>query len=314
MSASPFRSPNCAGCIPEHRLLLFGDGAGLLDPVSGAPAAWLPLLCEWRERVLLTPAPSSRWGWREETIETQLAVVPATIEALAAVPDLLERGASGAGLATWRDDTPPPPAGRTFSIEALRAWLGEGAFEWLCTCAIYPELHVNLTLHLAAQMPDAAALLTEAVFLRLARLPWLRDGTLPEDIRTQLLAALPAGRQSALRQSMVALLEASPPPAGSHAADARQLDIAIQRHWLSRHERRALEKTPPVAALPFGEQTRDYAELRLHEAGSGSRLALRLPSRLRTLLYDQATPGLGFQPLCARADRNPDRVDWVGAV
>ena len=281
---------------PEHRVLIFGDGAGLLDPVSGAPAAWLPLLCEWRERVLLTPAPASRWGWREETIETQLAVLPATVEALATVPDLLERGASGAGLAMWRDDAPAPPPARALSIETVRAYLGEDAFEWLCACAIYPELQWNLTLHLGAQMPGAATLLTEAMILRLARLPWLRDGALPEDIRTQLLAALPIERQRALRLSVVGLLEASPPPAGSHAADARQLDIAIQRHWLSRHERTALENVPPVAALPFGEQTRDYAELRLHEAGSGSRLALRLPSRLRALLYDRATPGLGFRP------------------
>jgi hypothetical protein len=51
---------------PAHRLLLFGDGERLLDPLSGAFASWAALLLEWPERALLTPISRATWGWREK--------------------------------------------------------------------------------------------------------------------------------------------------------------------------------------------------------------------------------------------------------
>jgi hypothetical protein len=39
----------------SHRLLLFGDGERLLDPITGQLASWTALLQEWPERAVLTP-------------------------------------------------------------------------------------------------------------------------------------------------------------------------------------------------------------------------------------------------------------------
>ena len=282
----------------DFRLLIFGDGAGLLDPLTGDPAPWLPLLFEWREQTLLTPAPSGRWGLREETLETLLPVMPATLDALAEVPDLLERGSVEARTRTWRDDAPvPPKAGRAVSIEALREYLGHSAFEWLCACAIYPELQWNLTLFLGAQLPDAGHLLCETMLLRLTRLQYFRDGVLPDELRAQLIAVFPIERQRAFRRALIALLESNPPPRGSHAADAREIDIAIHQNWIERQHRRPLVGTPSVADLPFGDQTRDYSELRLHERSASSRLAFLLPGRLRAAVQDRAVAPLGIRPV-----------------
>ena len=283
---------------PDHRLLLFGDGAGLLDPLTGAPAGWLPLLLEWRERALLTPLPSMRWGWREETLEAHLPLLPATLEALAELPDLLERGATDTGLPVWRDAAPlPPKAVRNVSVETLRAYLGDAAFDWLCACAIYPELQWHLTLFLGAQFPESGQLLSEAVLLRLVRLPWFREGALPDELRARLLAALPAERQTGLRRALVDVLAGSPPPSGSHAADARSIDIAIQRRWLGRTTQDFAAKPPAIAELPFGDQTREHSELRLHEPAADARLAFLLPRRLRAALRDKAIAPLGLRPL-----------------
>ncbi len=282
----------------DHRLLLIGDGAGLLDPLTGEPAPWLPLLTEWREHTLLTPVPSARWGLREETLETLLPVLPATLEAIAEVPDLLERGSVEARLRTWHDDAPTPPrAGRPVSIQALREYLGAPAFEWLCACAIYPELQWNLTLFLAGQFSNAGDLLNETVILRLTRLPWLREGVLPDELRARLLTVLPAERQLRCRRALVALLEANPPPRDSHAADAREIDIAIHRNWIGRHGSGLRTKTPAAAPLPLGEQTRDHSELRLHEPDSKFGLAFLLPRRLRAAIHGQALAPLGIQPI-----------------
>ena len=92
-------------------------------------------------------------------------------------------------------------------------------FEWLAACSLYPELQWNLTLHLAAQLPDADTLLTESSLRRLVQLPWFRAGELPEELRVQLIATLSVERQRGLRHSIVSLLEVSPAPAGTHAAE-----------------------------------------------------------------------------------------------
>lgn len=282
----------------DHRLLLIGDGAGLLDPLTGDPASWLPLLFEWREHALLTPVPSARWGLREATLGTLLQVLPATVEALADVPELLERGSVESSRRTWQDEAPVPPrAGRAVSLEALRGYLGDSAFEWLCASAIYPELQWNLTLFLAAQSPQAGELLNENVLLRLTRLPWFREGVLPDELRARLLAVLPDERQLRYRRALIEILESNPPPRESHAADAREIDIAIHRKWIGRHDRALQEKTPAAATLPLGEQTRDYSELRLHEPSAATGLAFLLPAQVRALVYDKALAPLGIRPI-----------------
>ena len=63
-------------------------------------------------------------------------------------------------------------------------------------------------------------------------------------------------------------------PATSWLACSRrpQIDIAIHRNWIGREERIIAAETSVVAELPFGEQTRDYSELRLRESRADSRL------------------------------------------
>src|SRR5262245_37220606 len=44
-----------AARYPEHRLLIFGDGAGFFDPFSGEPQRWLEQFAQWPERAIITP-------------------------------------------------------------------------------------------------------------------------------------------------------------------------------------------------------------------------------------------------------------------
>jgi len=40
---------------PDHRLLVFSDAAGLIDPIGGELAPWIDDIAHWPERALLTP-------------------------------------------------------------------------------------------------------------------------------------------------------------------------------------------------------------------------------------------------------------------
>src|SRR5205814_352803 len=76
------------------------------------------------------------------------------------------------------------------SVERIREEVGPDVFLWLCACAIYPELHWDLTLHLASLPCMPEGLVTEANLLRLIRLPWFRVGSVPEEIRSQFIEHL----------------------------------------------------------------------------------------------------------------------------
>src|SRR5262249_9726483 len=143
----------------------------------------------------------------------------------------LARFFEGSGAATAAgDQTPLTPE--------LRAGLSESAYIWLCACAVYPELHWHLTLHLASLpfMPDCV--LTEDDLLRLFRSDACRDGALPHEIRERLIADLTAEQQDLVRKAVIDLLQANPAPDGSIAADARRMQIAFQRYHLFRNDRR----------------------------------------------------------------------------
>ena len=94
-------------------------------------------------------------------------------------------------------------------IEDLRRWLGPRGFLWHAACAIYPQLRVDLTLHIGRSLragphPEAPVVFRDTAadrrtFERMAALPWFRNGRMPEWLRREVLAALdPPGRQRAV--------------------------------------------------------------------------------------------------------------------
>src|SRR5204863_5042578 len=120
------------------------------------------------------------------------------------------------------------------SVEQLRDYLGEPAFRWLCACAIYPELHWDLTLHLGSLPIMDEDLISEANLLRLIRLPWFRTGVIPEELRGRLIQQTSPADQRAIRKAIVDLLESNPAPEESFAGADRKLEIAFNRSWLNR--------------------------------------------------------------------------------
>jgi Transglycosylase SLT domain len=284
----------CAG----HRLLVIGDGAGLLDPITGRLASWTSIFADWPDRALLTPAPPALWGFREVTLAGLFLILPASLEGLLTLVTQFE-SLTETDVRAWRaSSTDRPPALDNEPAEvvtALRAYLGEPTFRWLCACAVYPELHWNLTLYLGALHTMGGDLISEKNLLRLARLPWFRSGTIPDELRWLLLRELDEGSERAVRLAIIELLERDPPPRETYAADTYQLNLVVQRWLLRRDRHRRRELLAALQSAPQQQVLRDYTLLRFLEAPPASALNLYLPARLRKLFYRGGIPTFGLR-------------------
>ena len=279
---------------PEHRLLLFGDGDKFLDPISGKLVTWAGLLLEWPDRAILTPASPRSWSFREKTLAKNFIVVPALLDGLEDLSDRFESTVS-ADLNAWQNGWSLSDLTETVSLERLREHLGADVFEWLCACAIYSELHFNLTLFIGSLLSAGDGLLIERKLLRLVHLPWFRSGTIPDELRLKLIAALDPQKQETIRSAIVQLLEKNPPPPKTFAADSRQLEIVVQHSWLNRNDRKKLKQTlTALKNFPPSDLNREYTLLRL-ETSQTSPLALRLPRRLQKLFFRRGIPALGIR-------------------
>jgi hypothetical protein len=280
---------------PDHRLLMFGSGDGLVDPITGRLLQWVPQLLSWKDRAILTPRATSQWASCESVLAAHFIVLPATVASLGAVVQAfawpavpsarwLHRGAGRRSLSGPK------------VVDALREYLGERMVQWICACALYPEVQWDLTLALTGVSELGSELLSETNFIELVRLPWFREGAMPDDVRRSLLDALDPRIERAARTKIVELLEKNPAPAGSVAYDGHALDLAVQRISLSRHEReRRAELRRVLRNLPDRQLTRDVALLRLAEQAPTTGVALILPQRLRQVFFRGGIGALGWR-------------------
>ncbi len=132
-------------------------------------------------------------------------------------------------------DYPPPQEAISGVVMDLQRWLGPLGFAWHGALAHYPDIRLDLTLHMAERLTGAGLLplqrqgrfLTpdgELAFQRMSALPWFRSGRWPIWLRQPVLDALDeeVRRQS---KAIVADLFATQPVAGAAAPDPDALPI-----------------------------------------------------------------------------------------
>lgn len=189
---------------PEHRLMLFSDGAGFFDRYGGRVHSWVEQVHFWDAPALFMLAISgdgdpgarltrtlglrvfsadergvSAFAAQLERPEALARAHPLTITPL---PPLLTRLPR-----QWLARQAPEQLLQEQLVSELQGYLGDEGFTWLAACAVYPELHWPLTLEIGERlkMVDRMGALT-----RLASLPWLRHGRMPDWFRLALLDAL----------------------------------------------------------------------------------------------------------------------------
>lgn len=280
--------------FPSYRLLLFGSGDGLIDPISGRRKAWVSDTLSWPDRALLTPEPPESWGAREVALAGHLMVLPGTLGGLQAAIDHFQIPAHSEFARRRHRGSYVPEPDATEGVRAIKSYLGPKGLQWVCACAVYPDLQWNLTLHLG-MMPELGGTIDDALLAKLVRLSWFRQGTIPDESRAVLLRVIEPEVERAARRAIITLLERNPAPPESIASSRFELDLVVQKFALdsrTRSRRRELAKVARQA--PREHVLSELAVLRLTEGDPGSPVAMRLPERLRDVFFQGGVSVLGL--------------------
>ncbi|MGD2091128.1 MAG: formylglycine-generating enzyme family protein [Candidatus Aminicenantes bacterium] len=282
----------------DSRLIICGDGTGLLDPATGNLDSWTGLFRAWQERAILTPLPPKQWRLREIQLAGEFTLLPASIRAPGALVEYFQApDRTGARVFTQEErHTPFLTPGTENDTDVLREYLGKDTFQWLCACAVWPELHWDLTLYLGALPCMPGNLINEENLMRLLRLSWFRTGTMPEELRWELMTALDKEIHKAIRSALIELLENNPAPEESAAYDDYRLNVAVQ-HWLLSRLDRKKRRERLKSLKEFNEVhiEQDYTLVRFLESTPGSPLQMVLPKQLRKIFYKKGVPFFGIK-------------------
>ncbi|MFO0953797.1 MAG: hypothetical protein U0835_22100 [Isosphaeraceae bacterium] len=300
---------------PDARLIVFADASVFIDPVTGQPASWAALFAAWPERALLTPEPAAFWSGGEKALTSAgWAVLPATAEGLAVLASRLNGDAAeelppapavhrlpemlAGDPLRWIDRRPPSAPEFEDLIASLKGYLGPGGYAWLAACAVYPEVHWDVTVFLGARMRDRAGrpLLRPDHLSALARLPWFRQGTMPDWLRARLSGELSVPHERAARGALTELFLTA-----LHAGESgTTLEIAEDRPRVGRL----------LANHVFGRvRPAQPEESPLRERVFASFMASPLPRRLTVALPRTVAAAL----FSTGRPRRPDRLRRAGA-
>jgi|HubBroStandDraft_1064217.scaffolds.fasta_scaffold11135_2 hypothetical protein len=284
----------------DARILIFTDGAGFFDAVSGEVENWSEILWKRSQVGVLTAREREAWGYREHVLNERAICLPATVDSIitfakacngmrsrdphtvstyALLPaELSERPAR------WLEPDSPEPALVTQVLEAVHRFLGDEGYFWLATCAAYPALNFNLTLYLGNELKDTSGrpLFTLERAASLFRLPWMQEGSMPDWLRLRLLGQLSPEQTQSIRQALNRLwLSAA-------VGSSNAIDLEIARKYshslmlfgglLYRRLRRTSPSDSPL---------RDYVFASVMLGRSHTPLAVRVPRFWRSLLQSR---------------------------
>ena len=272
---------------PTHRLLIFSDGQGFIDPISGEIVSWIVQLSDWTQKAVFTLEVPEQWGYRERLLEqAHLMVMPATETGLNQLAERIQaetwqhdafRPTEASTESTafpayfsdfsewWLERYPPDRVQVADLLTQVRAFLGDDGYYWFSACAVYPKLQWSITVYLGHQLQ----LLTEERLAKLARLPWFRYGYMPNWLRQRLVEELPFSQENQIRTVLQALLNDA-----SDNSSETGLEIATSRKFS------ALKRWLPSWFKKSPTERRDYVFLSFME----NRLAVKISKTVKMLI------------------------------
>lgn len=212
LKSTPFTLLELSQHYPDHWLLIFSDGNGLVNPITGKVVNWIEQF-SWSQKALLTLESPEQWGYQEQILAgADFLILPANeagLQGLVEQTDIWQPTYSvefseylQGRPQRWLEHHAPDAAVLTELLKQVRNFLREKAYYWFSACAIYPELRWQLTLYLGKQLD----LLTEERLGKLARLPWLRYGYMPDWLRERLVKDLSLEQEKSIHLSLQDLL------------------------------------------------------------------------------------------------------------
>jgi formylglycine-generating enzyme required for sulfatase activity len=277
---------------PDHRLIVVGTGDDFLHPLTGQPEPWIETFHQWSTRALLTPRPISEWGMNELTLNAHFPLFPCTMDGLDHLSLLFDWHEKPSNQ-PFAADPKPLFLPDDIDADALESITDDPLlFQWICACAVYPELHWNLTVYVGTKIQKKPV--TETQVLRLLQLPWFQKAEIPDPWRRVLIQKLSEANKEATHEAIVDLLEQNQPPAQSAAMDLFRLNLSIQKWMLKPKDP---ERRKQVQKIVFDESrlAKNHSILRMMDAAPKSSLDIILPAKLRKLFFRHALPLFGLK-------------------
>ena len=222
-----------ADVASEHsnkHFIVMGDAASLLSPVTGDLGRWALALNAWQTKALLSTVPSKEWGMEERLMAdlAGFAVRPFSADGIATLHGVLNDGTGSNRKISddgaldqrplpalirrdperWILDTPPDTEDLYQLLDELQVQLGIDGMRWLRACAIYPVVDWDLTLALghALKSRDEEPIANEARLATLSELPWMREGDMPDWLRSALIEQIDAADAQAIKKLIEKIL------------------------------------------------------------------------------------------------------------
>ncbi|KSB89100.1 hypothetical protein AS593_04185 [Caulobacter vibrioides] len=242
--------------VSGARTLVLAETDRLVRP-TGEPVDWLEDLAIGGQVTVLDPRAESDWAGDEAALRRAgLAVLPATPDGVRRYADWLMVGGGAPATAPSQ----PPRLDLPFQLsrhramllsaepldedlidgllEDLKTWLGEDLMRLLRALAVFPRLEPTLTLALGKTLKTAdgrSCLLNDDSLLRIVRLPWLRAGRMPDQLRERLARDLSHKDLRATVRMVHAFLVSDTEALRHHVSrPPRRPDLLI--HWLRQSE------------------------------------------------------------------------------
>lgn len=210
------------------RLILLGNGESLSRRFDAARAGrgLAELLAATEAPLLLTTVPIDRWGWREAQLaDAGVSIFPADANGIAAAVAHLTAAEGetepAAAMAAGEDpllsalnrdwlryasDTSPMEAEVALLLRRLKSYLApSGGFPLLAAIAAFPRMEPAITARVAHLLNGRP--LDSGLAARLANLPWLRHGRMPDWLRLGLLKSVSHKQLDEIRGALVLMLD-----------------------------------------------------------------------------------------------------------
>jgi hypothetical protein len=284
------------------RLLLIGEGMGLLAPATGRPAPWTSLFTRVNHKVLFSPRPRNTWGLQERELMKLLPVLPASPKGLhVALEGFLaeETPTQNEMLEQVEDALLHPITFKGDLLQDLRKHYDTPLLDWIAACTLWPTLSWELTLLLGEKLSEqhSTSLVSFDKLRELNRLPWFSQGRIPQPAREILLDYL-AERQleRPMRMAIQEMLDKSPaPPRDSVAYEDYRMNVILNKLMLQPDpaERKKLEQE--FANFLAAGKKPDFVALRLLDRPPRRFDLLLNNTRLKKLAFREGMPGLGLR-------------------
>lgn len=233
---------------PAHRLVLLGDGHGLVNPynpeVPALFSAPVKLLCSWPRRLLLTPESVSGWSFQEALLHRHFLTCPADADGMLAGLEMLDRMEEYEPGNYARREAEllrlhPQPSHRYRHWETPedhKAYLQDHPewYRWLCALAVCVQPDWALTIAIGRAI---GVEVTHDGLLALSRIPWLNSNAPDTNLRLALLRQLDPADEALARKAVAEELErVQERVAGSFAETDWTTGLAMQRFAIDPHD------------------------------------------------------------------------------